>query len=94
MQAPNTVLYQKRLCSLALPVETKIRKHGDYNNTIYVHIGYRDMFTLSNGNIYGQALGSITSTETQRLEDKNRKRAKIRSEYQHNIELGNKEKGR
>lgn len=83
---------RKDYAALALPVETKIRKHGDYNNTIYVHIGYRDMFTLLNGNIYGQALGSITSTETQRLEDKNRKRAKIRSEYQHNIELGNKEK--
>ncbi|HBV82292.1 MAG TPA: hypothetical protein DEB74_05770 [Lachnospiraceae bacterium] len=83
---------RKDYVALALPVETKIKKHADYYNTIYVHIGYRDMFTLSNGNVYGQSLGSMTSTETQRLEDKNKNRAKIRSEYKHSIGLGNKEK--
>ena len=50
---------QIRLCirkdyaALALPTETRIRKHADYENTIYIHIGYRDMLTLSNGNVYG-----------------------------------------
>ena len=39
---------QIRLCirkdyaALALPTETRIRKHADYENTIYIHIGYRD----------------------------------------------------
>ncbi len=94
----NICKRQIRLCikkdyvALALPVETKIKIHTDYNNTIYVHIGYQDMFTLSNGNVYGQALGDITSVETKRLDDKNKKRAKIRSLYQQNMEFGNKEK--
>lgn len=94
----NICRRQIRLCirkdhvALALPVETKIKKHTDYNNTVYVHIGYQDMFTLSNGNIYGQSLGSMTSTETQRLEDKNRKRAKIRAAYRQSMESGDKEK--
>ena len=94
----NICRRQIRLCirkdyaALALPVETKIKKHADYNNTVYVHIGYQDMFTLSNGNVYGQALGSMTSMETQRLDDKNRRRAKMRSEYQHSMESGDKEK--
>lgn len=83
---------RKDYAALALPVETKIKKHSDYNNTVYVHIGYQDMFTLSNGNIYGQALGSMTSMETQRLDEKNRSRAKIRSKYQQSIEAGDKEK--
>jgi len=83
---------RKNDVALALPVETKIKKHADYNNTIYVHIGYQDMFTLSNGNVYGQSLGSITSVEIQRLEDKNRRRAKVRSIYQQSMEAGDKEK--
>ena len=78
--------------ALALPVEAKIKKHTDYDNTVYVHIGYHDMFTLSNGNIYGQALGAMTSVETQRLEDKNRNRARIRAAYRQHIEAGDLEK--
>lgn len=94
----NICKRQIRLCiredhvALALPVETKIRKHTDYSNTVFVHIGYQDMFTLSNGNIYGQALGSMTSVETQRLDEKNRKRAKVRAKYQQSMELGDREK--
>lgn len=96
----NICRRQIRICikddhvALALPVEAGIKRHPDYNSTVYVHIGYNDMFTLSNGNIYGQALGSLTSAETQRLDDKNRKRAKIRAEYRRNIESGNMEKAR
>lgn len=94
----NICKRQIRLCirkdyaALALPVETKIKKHEDYNNIVYVHIGYQDMFTLSNGNIYGQSLGNMTSMETQRLNDKNRRRAKIRAVYQQSMESGDKEK--
>ncbi len=94
----NVCKRQIRLCirenyaALALPVEAKIKKHTDYNNTVYVHIGYHDMFTLSNGNVYGQALGAMTSVETQRLEDKNRTRAKIRAAYRQNLEAGDLEK--
>lgn len=89
---------QIRLCirqdyaALALPVEVKIKKHEDYNNTIYIHIGYQDMFTLSNGNVYGQSLGGMTSLETQRLTDKNRERARIRAAYQQSMESGDGKK--
>lgn len=94
----NVCRRQIRLCirkdyaALALPVETKVKKHADYNNTVYIHIGYQDMFTLSNGNVYGQSLGGMTSTETQRLTDKNRERARIRAAYQQSMESGDGKK--
>ena len=90
----NICRRQIRLCirkdyaALALPVEAKIKKHEDYRNTIYIHIGYQDMFTLSNGHVYGQSLGSMTSIETQRLTDKNRTRARIRAACQQSVEAG------
>lgn len=86
------ICIKKDYAALAIPVETKIRKHKDYDNTVYIHIGYQDMFTLSNGHVYGQALGGMTSLETQRLTEKNRERARLRAAYQHNIESGNIER--
>lgn len=89
---------QIRLCirkdyaALAIPVETKIRKREDYSSTVYIHIGYRDMFTLSNGNVYGQSLGDITSKETKRLTEKNRERAKVRAVYRQSMEYGDQKK--
>lgn len=77
---------------LAIPVEAKARKHEDYNGTVYIHIGFQDMFTLSNGNVYGKALGSMTSAETKRLLEKNRERAKIRAVCQRSVESGEKKK--
>lgn len=77
---------------LAVPVEARRKKHGDYVNTVYVHIGYKDMFTLSNGHIYGQSLDSITAPETERLTEKNRERAKVRHAYNQSMETGNREK--
>ena len=94
----NICRRQIRLCIrqnyavLALPVEVKIKKHKDYSNTIYIHIGYQDMFTLSNGNVYGQSLGGMTSLETQRLTDKNKERARMRAAYQQSMEDGDSKK--
>lgn len=91
---------QIRIClkedyaALALPVEAKVRKHRDYDGTVYIHIGYQDMFTLSNGNVYGQAMGEITSSETQRLTQKNKGRAKMRSRYQNSITSGEQEQAK
>lgn len=85
---------QIRICmkddfaALALPVEAKIKKHKDYDGTIYIHIGYQDMFTLSNGTVYGQSLGAMTSSETQRLMQKNKERAKMRAVYQSSMMSG------
>lgn len=94
----HTCARQIRLCirhdhaALALPVETKIRTHADYESTVYVHIGYQDMLTLSNGNVYGQSLGSMTSAETQRLMEKNRERARMRTAHQRSSTDGDQEK--
>lgn len=86
-------LYVKEdYAAIALPVETKIRKHKDYSNTVYIHIGYQDMFTLSDGTVYGQSLGSMTSAETQRLTDKNRERARMRTVYQQSIKSDDRKK--
>lgn len=93
----NTCNRQIRICiekdciALMLPLEAKIKKHRDYISTVYIHIGYQDMFTLSNGNIYGQSLGAMTSSETQRLMEKNRGRAKMRAAYHNSLTSGERE---
>ncbi len=86
------ICIKKDYAALAIPVETKIRKHKDYGSTVYIHIGYQDMFTLSNGHVYGQSFGGMTSQETQRLTDKNKGRAKMRAAYKHSMEFGDREK--
>ena len=78
--------------ALAVPVETGIRKHDDYINTVYVHIGYQDMFTLSNGNIYGQGLDELVSPETERLTRKNKERRKMYTVYVKSGESGDRKK--
>ncbi len=77
---------------LAVPVETKVKKHPDYTDTIYVYIGSRDMFTLSNGHIYGGSLEELTDPETERLAQKNRERRKMYTAYMQSTEEGNTEK--
>lgn len=78
--------------ALAVPVETKIRKHKDYVNTIYANIGNKDMLTLSNGNIYGVSLDELVNPETERLAKKNRERSKAYRAYEQNTESGNRQK--
>jgi len=77
---------------LAVPVETKIRKHDDYTHTIYVHIGRKDMFTLSNGNVYGEALDELVSPETERLARKNKERHRMYTVYEQSAGSGNRRK--
>ncbi|MDE7476466.1 MAG: transposase, partial [Lachnospiraceae bacterium] len=78
--------------ALAVPVDAKIKKHTDYMNTIYVHIGNKDMFTLSNENIYGKSLEELTNPETERLAKKNQERYKVYTAYKQNAENGNYQK--
>ncbi len=75
--------------ALAVPVETKVKLHGDYANTVYIHIGYKDMFTLSDGTVYGEALDGLVSPETERLARKNRERYRMYTAYGQNMEKGN-----
>ncbi len=86
------ICIKKDYVALALPLEAKVRTHKDYDNTVYAHIGYQDMITLSNGHVYGQSLGDMTSSETQWLMDKNKGRAKMRAVYQKSIASGDKER--
>lgn len=62
---------------LAIPVETNIKRHSDYDNVVFVHIGNIDMMTISNGHIYGKALNMLVDPETERLNRKNSERNKI-----------------
>ncbi len=78
--------------ALAVPVETKIRKHKDYINTIYAHIGSQDMLTLSSGAVYGASLEELVNPETERLAKKNRERGKAYRAYERNAETGNRQK--
>lgn len=64
--------------TLHIPVETKIKKHGDYTGIVYMHIGSRAMFTLSDGTVYGDNLENIVFPETLRLDRKNQERGKFR----------------
>lgn len=78
--------------ALAVPVEVKVKKHQDYVNTIYVHIGNKDMFTLSNEHIYGASLEELTNPETERLAQKNKERRKMYTAYAQSAENGNVKK--
>lgn len=78
--------------ALAAPVEVKIKKHIDYTNTIYIYIGSQDMFTLSNGHIYGTSLDHLTGPETERLDRKNRERRKVYTVYTQSVENGDVQK--
>lgn len=75
--------------AFAVPVETKIKKHDEYTNTVYIYIGYKDMFTLSTGVIYGRELGELISPETERLARKNRERHRMYTAYERHTENGN-----
>ena len=74
--------------ALAVPIEAKVRKHRDYADTIYIYIGSRDMFTLSNEHLYGEALEELTDPETERLARKNRERRKLYTAYTRSAESG------
>ena len=78
--------------ALAVPVETKVREHQDYINTIYVYIGSKDMFTLSNEHIYGEALDELTNPETERLAEKNKERRKMYTAYAQSVNNGDTQK--
>lgn len=77
---------------LAVPVETKVKVHRDYINTIYIYIGSGDMLTLSNGNVYGERLDELVNPETERLAKKNQERYKMYAAYEQNAEDGNLQK--
>lgn len=78
--------------ALAVPVDAKVKSHQDYENTVYIHIGSQDMFTLSNGHIYGMSLEEWTNPETERLTKKNKERHKMYIAYHQSAENGDARK--
>ncbi len=77
---------------IAIPTEVKKQRHEDYQNTIYLHLGYQDMCTLSSGNIYGGNLGDLSAEKTQRLMEKNRERSRVRARYRERLASGDEKK--
>lgn len=73
---------------IAVPTEVKKRKHEDYQNTIYIHLGYQNMCTLSSGNVYGEKLGEMTSAKYGHLMTKNRERSRIQARYRESLASG------
>lgn len=89
---------QLRICirqndaAIAIPVNRKMRRHADYKNIIFVHLGYREMCTLSTGKIYGKDLGELAAAKSKRLMEKNRERGRMRSSYRKKLAEGDRKK--
>lgn len=86
------ICIRKNDAAIALPVNQKIRRHKDFQNTIFVYLGYRDMCTLSSGTIYGKGLGELASAKSERLMEKNRERSRMRKSYRKSMDEGDRKK--
>ncbi len=82
------VFVREKYADIAIPVESHIKKHDDFRNTLYVHLGYQCMCTLSSGSVYGVQLGKLASARTQRLMEKNRGRGRIRAVHRESAASG------
>ena len=76
------IILEEDRARIVLPVDVRVRKRKDYTNIIYAYIGYTDMLTLSNGHVYGEALGGLVTPETERLSEKNKERSRIYAAYE------------
>lgn len=94
----KTSARQLRICvkadcaMIAIPVEVKQRHHQDYLNTVYIHLGYQNMCTLSSGAIYGEKLGELSSEKSEHLMEKNRERGKVQERYRKSLTSGARKK--
>ncbi len=77
---------------IAIPVDIKRQKHKDFKNTLYIHLGYQNMCTLSTGSVYGSELGSLSSAKSERLMKKNRERNYAKRAYHDSLGMGNEKK--
>lgn len=98
MKGQNTSMRQIRICikedyaMIAIPTEAKEIRHADYQNTIYIHLGYQNMCTLSSGHIYGRGLGQLSAAKSQRLMEKNRERGIVQARYRESLALGDRKR--
>lgn len=86
------VCLRENYAAIAIPVDVRKRLHTDFQNTIFVHLGYQNMCTLSSGNVYGEGLGRLLEAKTERLTAKNRERSRLRTAYRKSLAEGNKRK--
>ena len=70
-------------------VKEKINRFCGEEKTIGIDKGYNCLIATSEGTFYGDKLNNLLSEETERLNEKNRKRSKLRSLVKKNIEKGN-----
>lgn len=88
------IIIEEDNVKVVFPVNVETRKRKDYTNTVYAYIGYTDMLTLSNGNIYGKSLDSLVTPETERLSEKNNERGRIYAAYREKTRLDTDGQGR
>lgn len=86
------VCLRENYAAIAIPVDVRKRFHADFQNTIYVHLGYQNMCTLSSGNVYGKGLGNLLEAKTERLVEKNRERNRLRTAYRKSLSANNRKK--
>lgn len=86
------ICLKENCAAIAIPVEIKKQKHKGFENTLYLHLGYQNMCTLSTGSIYGCELGSLSSAKSERLMKKNRERSYARRAYYDSLALGDEKK--
>ena len=63
------------------PIEVQPKNIPLSTDVLYAYVGYKDMLTLSNGNVYGKDLNKLVTPETERLDRKNRERSRHYEAY-------------
>lgn len=86
------VCIKENSAAIAIPVEARKQRHKDFQTTLYIHIGYYDMFTLSSGVIYGKDLGSFSKARSEHLMEKNRERNRVQLSYKRSLASGDEKK--
>ena len=71
------------------PLKIKTKKHKDYINTIGIDKGYKYLFAVSSGKIYGENLNTYLSKETERLNKVNSTRNRFFALYNKYLDSGN-----
>ncbi|MGL5315821.1 MAG: RNA-guided endonuclease TnpB family protein, partial [Peptostreptococcaceae bacterium] len=71
------------------PLKVETKKHKEFINTIGIDKGYKYLFAVSSGKLYGENLNHYLNKETERLNKINSTRNRFYAIYQKNLDLGN-----
>lgn len=88
------VVIMENYIKIAVPIDIKVSQCYDAVKTVYCYVGYWDMLTLSNGNVYGQGLSELVKPETERLCIKNNERNKVYKVYSDSLLQGDVQKAK